>query len=476
MNGQTGRIIVILRPEITRQLVARLEVPGAPDVTDLRTAAMALGPVAVPLMALLDKHPSITSRVANSDLSLSAELRYEREMGEPFDRGLLGTFILNTFELSKQERLQVLADLESLHALVLDADLESGAAEPAASGALVAPSYVADQKHLKRAPEGIGLEGLVGEGAWNGTGVGLGVIDLDWNLRHEVLCHVSQDLDNGLVTDGSDDAIRHGTAALAVVLARPGFPVLGIAPGSSLAALASPLKPSGPMDVSDAIQDATKRLKRGDVLLLEIQWTGHLPVEVQPLTWKAIDKATRKGIVVVEPAGNGQHDLEAVAAHKLLTPAWNQSGVPHLPIPDSGAIMVSGCTTGAVKHSRNLSENHGDRIDSYAYGDRVVTAGATDRWSSLDTSGTNPNKWYQRDFGGTSAAAAIIAGVILRIQSLAQLEGQPAFLGGPLSPGDVRRVLRDPAIGTAINGAPGRFMPDLARLPGVLAGLGAGRQ
>jgi serine protease len=79
----------------------------------------------------------------------------------------------------------------------------------------------------------------------------------------------------------------------------------------------------------------------GDVMLLEQQAPGpggaFVPLEVLPAVYDAIRLATQDGIIVVEAAGNGGVDLDALGSP---FPAGK---------PDSGAIVVGagsgGCRT-----------------------------------------------------------------------------------------------------------------------------------
>jgi hypothetical protein len=290
----------------------------------------------------------------------------------------------------------------------------------------------------------------------------LGVIDMGWNLRHEALVGVAPD---HIVprTHGSDTDKAHGTSALAIILCPPGRRITGIAPSAELRALKSPAESETSGDfVADAINDVVKELQEGDVLLLEIG-EGDRPVEVNTLSWVAIAQAADNGVIVIEPAGNGTWDLEALARDKKNAPAWEWHGDASTQIPDSGAIIVSGCTSGQ-EHHRKGNCNHGDRVDCYAYGENVVAAGDV-ALSAVPLNNTNnENAWYRTDFDGTSSASAIIAGVVLRMQALAR-----QTLNRSLNAFEIRALLRSPKMGTPIT-ADGKswYMPDLAKLPNVL--------
>ena len=87
--------------------------------------------------------------------------------------------------------------------------------------------------------------------------------------------------------------------------------------------------------MADAISAATDILSAGDVLLIEQQgYVDNLfcPVEVEPAVFDAIALAVAKGIIVVEPTGNGSINLDGSD--------WGDWFNPD--VQDSGAMMVGG--------------------------------------------------------------------------------------------------------------------------------------
>jgi serine protease len=185
-----------------------------------------------------------------------------------------------------------------------------------------------------------------------------------------------------------------------------------------------------------AIVAAIASMSAGDVLLLETQFWPRddgtpLPAEVRAAIFDSIRLGSALGIVMVEPAGNGWQDLDT-----LTDTGGRQALNRHSAgFQDSGALMV-GAARSTVPHSRLASSNFGSRVDCYAWGEAVDTL-------TTDPTGTATDR-YTSYFGGTSAAAAILAGAALIVQSAAQ-----ARLGFRLSPRQLRAVLSDPAHGTA---------------------------
>jgi hypothetical protein len=92
---------------------------------------------------------------------------------------------------------------------------------------------------------------------------------------------------------------------------------------------------------------------------------------------------------------------------------------------------------------------HGARVDCFAAfgGNRAPSAAAVDAY---------------REFGGTSGASAVMAGVVCAIQGMSEAASGQWFL-----PSDIRRLLRDPDLGTPTSpGLAGGIgsMPDLRRI------------
>jgi hypothetical protein len=275
------------------------------------------------------------------------------------------------------------------------------------------------QGYLFAAPIGIGVQAAWTKGA-DGTSGSLIDIEHGWFLGHEDLPR------NIAVIDGIGGAVEqgHGTAVLGVVGAIDnGVGVVGIAPATviTLIAVADSFgnQPLPTERIGPKIALAASNLAFGDVILLEVQQEKR-PVELDSAVFKAIQLATSGGKIVVEAGGNAGVNLD---------------NEPFL--GDSGAIVVGACAPGAP-HSRwdtpTGASNFGNRIDCYAWGGGVHTTG-------LDTDPVQPNSYF--DFSGTSAAAAIIAGICLLIQHLRRLNG-----GMPLHPLVVRDILRNTSNGT----------------------------
>jgi subtilisin family serine protease len=470
MTEVGGRIVVVLKRVHAAELERRITAGEIADVSSLHDAAVALGANGAALASLLDSagYAGVKSAIPNKSHSVRDQIRLDSTLKTRPRRSLVGVFALNATVLNEERRKQLVADLRSLNTLIDAAYIESSHAV-GAHVAKVNPahSFVDRQTYLNNATEGIGALPVKHGGHLGGTGVGLALVDLDLIRHHEALGGADPKIHVGKGHFSVNTDKVHGTAALGVILSPLGKPITGIAPGAELKSVAKP----GASDpellanaIATAIDAAAADLEEGDVLLIELQ-DGDRPVEVNVEVFAAIQAATAKGIVVIEPAGNGGFELEGLAGDMDNAPAWNLEDEPKIPIPDSGAIMVSGCTLGH-EHHRVLICNHGDRVDCYAIGEYVVSAGAVDHVASLvDT--IDHNKWYDDlFFNGTSLASAIIAGVVLRIQDMAR---HTPGIGRPLDAYQIRDLLKSPEAGTPITfGAKRWFMPNLDKMQPLL--------
>jgi hypothetical protein len=313
--------------------------------------------------------------------------------------------------------------------------------------------YNASQNYQDPAPVGIDARW-----AWtqlNGEGADVGFVDLEqgWFLNHEDYASKSLSLLYGDNRDGIGTYVgNHGTAVLGEVCADDNtVGVVGIAPSVSSVNVTShwDTASSSSGNVADAIVGALPTLQPGDVLLLEIQ-KGFLPTETDVADFDAIRLAVALGIIVVEAAGNGGFDLDNYTdggGNFVL----NRGSVD---FRDSGAIVV-GASLSSLPHNRIGFSNFGSRIDCYAWGENVTTAG----YGDLDNGGGDNNRTYTSTFGGTSSASPIVSGAAVILQGLYK-----ANTPGRLSPARMRELLSNPATGTAQG-------PDVAGHIGVMPDL-----
>lgn len=293
----------------------------------------------------------------------------------------------------------------------------------------------------------IGSEGVNAEYAWTlcgGDGAGVRVCDCEhgFTVDHE-------DLPAIIVASNRDNTLKlgefHGTRTLGVLFAKQnGKGTIGICHRSTPLFASS----SGGHEAC-CLVDAINHLKRGDVLVVELESKG-MPAERRPDIHAACSYATACGIVVVAAAGNGNSNLdkENDACQRLI---WDQDSPD---FDDSGAIIV-----GAGKPSTDprfplarAASSYGARVNCQGWGEMVATTGDDGVRDNIVFDGGSSDKTYSNYFG-TSSATAMIAGVVACLQGIAKARDQ-----NPLAPGVVRSLLSDP-----LNGKPQRDRGENAR-------------
>ena len=352
---------------------------------------------------------------------------------------------------------------------LIEAALAEPQIAPAAIAAQATPDFEPNQRYRDPGPDGVDAD--YAATILGGTGVATGLTDVEysWNTGHEDLTDtVGSEIANGTPLDPFDGAIScptcHGTAVLGIIAADDnGFGVTGIVPDATIQLINTFTAESG-QELAAAIDLAAANSAAGDVILIEQQLCpvtivagsclpGWLPVEWFPSYYDAIVAAVNKDLHVVQAAGNGARGIDA-----------------ELVFPDSGSIIVGagnapGCGMffpAAPANGRLSFSNYGERVDLQSHGACVWTTGS-------EGGGTNPDdsRSYTGGFTGTSSAAAIVAGAVTSVASVAESNGTP------LLPDELRALLR--ATGTpqdtSLDGLPIGPQPDLrAAIDTVLAG------
>jgi hypothetical protein len=327
----------------------------------------------------------------------------------------------------------------------------------------VSPSddqYYGNQGYLLLAPVGINAPA-----AWSlpaGRGAGVGLVDLErgWNIDHEDLSAFLGAPLYGQRQPGND----HGTSVVGEIASEDNDKgMVGAAPCVEYVALTSRYHaPSGFSEphVANAIIAALFFMDPGDVLLIEAETETGMPVESETLDFIAIRLAVACKIVVIEPAGNGNHDLDAFL-HRGK-PILNRQS-PHF--RESGAIVV-GASDPIHGHIKAGASSYGSRVDCFAWGNYCATTSCSTVTDILDNGGGDDNKSYRSSFNGTSSAAPIVAGAALLVQGL-----WTAKLGTELTSSEMRDILSNPLTGTPQGiTVPGQVpdhigvMPDLAAI------------
>lgn len=329
----------------------------------------------------------------------------------------------------------------------------SGTANPAPA---TTPDFTPRQGYLDPAPAGIDARY-----AWTcagGDGNGVQIIDIEggWQTTHEDLIQNQGGVVGGAAFTGPK-WVNHGTAVLGEFSGDDNaFGVTGICPQATVRMISHRTALS-----STQIRKAANLLSAGDIILLEMHrpgprhnfqnrddQLGYIAVEYWQDDYAAILYATRKGIIVVEAAGNGAENLDDPLYNTKpvgFPKEWSNPFVRGS--RDCGAILVGAGSPPPTTHGRDPATNSGDlttdraRLDFSNYGSAVDVQG----WGREVTStgyndlqgGTDQNRWYTDTFSGTSSASPIVVGAVGCMQGVRKAANLAV-----LSPDQVRYIFR----------------------------------
>jgi hypothetical protein len=319
-------------------------------------------------------------------------------------------------------------------------------AYPAAVDIAPPTAQVGPQDYFRPAPLGIDMDYARAIPGARGADVRILDIEGAWRLDHEDLPS-SFFLANTPILNPFDwFQDQHGTSVLGVLAAGANqYGVEGLVPDARIGvATAADVfhflggVARGGLAVASVIDQVSSQLGAGDILLIEQHYpgprtltlddfnnqTGFVPVEYYFAEFFAIQRAVARGIIVVEPAGNGMQDLD----DPIYGGRFDRS------LRDSGAIMVGAGAPGS--RDRMWFSNFGSRVDVHGWGRGVVTTGGGD--ADLRFNGEDRRQWYTRDFGGTSSASPIVAAACASVQGAVR-----AARGTTLPPGELRQLLVD---------------------------------
>jgi subtilisin family serine protease len=467
-KAKGGReLIVVMKPPLS---AAPGAAPAAPDTSHL-------APLLAPHEATIEP---ILRRPESSRLSLG--------LGAHSSSGTTGHLYLYHHVAARDEHLDELRGKLAADPMVETAYIKPPGQSPALQAGLrlaaaaaqpsPTPDFTPRQGYLAPAPVGIDAKY-----AWTvrgGRGAGVRIIDCEWswNFTHEDLASHCGGAAVGTPDAAEDD--NHGTSVIGAIIGNDnGFGVTGVAPDATLSTACFGSDWSD-KPTSAIIMQAADLLSAGDILLLEIhrpgpRWDqdpnsefGFIPIEWWPDDFQAIAYATSKGIIVVEPAGNGFQNLDdALYATPLSDfPAnWKNPFAPGG--PDSGAIVVGAGNPPAGVHNRTVDtlgfnetyvdrarcsfSNYGSRVDCQGWGFEVTTLGGGDLQpggQNATAPPTDRNRLYTDVFAGTSSASPIVVGAAACVQGALLAASRPA-----LTPSAMRQLLRT-------TGSPQQSAPD----------------
>ena len=343
---------------------------------------------------------------------------------------------------------------------------------------IMVDDYTSSQTYLKDLSEG-GVNAIV---AHSRTFPGKGspdvkLIDFEpgWNINHIEFTGKTILTPHGV--SAATNAIVHGTGVLGIVAAIEGNQgITGIAPNTTnliLCSIADSTDPGQPNMDNLATRLRTlidgPDLSPGDIILIEGGIPNNLPlghpnrsdVSTAPEVYYDITAETRpvfeeikravnvKGLVVIEAAGDNARTAAAVSLDEDLFPVSGTTApFGHLNYLDtidevfsaqydSGAIMVGAFENNGETFVRWADanpliggSNYGTRVDCWSLGHNIVTSGESLIPGCTINPGDPENSRYREDFGGTSGAAAIIAGVALSAQSRQQVKRPSKLFNG----------------------------------------------
>lgn len=314
----------------------------------------------------------------------------------------------------------------------------------------VAPPITADftssQGYLEVAPGGIDARY-----AWTlpgGQGNNIRIIDIEgaWRFTHEDLVQNQGGVVSG--TQSTQSVWRnHGTAVVGEFGGDSNnFGITGISPASNVRGISI----FGGNGTAGAIRQAADMLSPGDIILIELHrpgprfnfqsrldQRGYIAIEWWPDDFDAIRYATNKGVLVVEPGGNGAENLDDAVYNTRpsnfpvgWTNPFNRAN------RDSGAIVVGAGAPPSGNwgpdRSRLDFSNYGSMFDAQGWGREVTTCGYGDLQG-----GSDEDFWYTERFSGTSSASPIVVGALACVQGALSAQNRPL-----LTPQRARYCLR----------------------------------
>lgn len=291
--------------------------------------------------------------------------------------------------------------------------------------------------------------------AWDAgiTGQGVRILDSEnnWNFGHEDLPISELDvLYPDVAIDNSDNAIQHGTAVIGLLGGLDnGLGVTGITHSSEIKLDQKSKSAFGALTIiEDFFQDYSDGYVDGDDAFIRpgdiLNFLGGVlgpssplnskcaitvgaeipnycvPIESYPLGFAILQDLSSFGVIIMEPAGEGATDL---ASPLMNFTDCGGDPCPNLGKDDSGAIMVASSQAGK-DHTRPWWSNCGTRVNTYAWGDGIVTAGYGQDGFLSGQFTPNPysdpsdqNKWYTSSFFGPCGSTTLVSGAVALVQS-----------------------------------------------------------
>lgn len=286
----------------------------------------------------------------------------------------------------------------------------------------------------------------------DGKGVTVAVVDGGIELEHEDLrANIVPQLSHNYRTGGSDPtppdfADDHGTAVAGIIAAaRNEVGGVGVAPAARLAGFAF----LGAPYTSDVIDALGRGIVDGSIHVSNNSWgpvrfgDDPLPAERKPIMEdvirKGVDRGREgKGIVYVFAGGNSNIDRLEESAPKTPDLSWSN-------LYDRPMQSLSVCAVNAHGVASDYSESGSNLL---------VCAPSNNTKDIMGVTTTRPYNQYTHSFGGTSAAAPMVSGVVaLMLQANPKLTWRDIRLILARTARILPTMANDPAAGWIETGA-----------------------
>jgi hypothetical protein len=355
---------------------------------------------------------------------------------------------------------------------------------------LASTSMTRPQGYFNDSKAGLGIDTVQDQFPQaKGNGIQLVDIEQGWFVTHPDLQPINgtllagANLAEAATGPGARDIGMHGLMVLGILSAKDnGTGVKGIVPMTQIRLSSERhLNAAGTGfegDILSAIDAAYWWLRPGDVLLFENQFAPssitvdgvpknktRVPVEIMWEVYDWIKALTQKGVIVIEPVGNNKPG--GISLDNVVLTSASGGGFP-LFSGDSGSILVAAGRNQNANPTfdRLPSSNFSSYTDCFADGDllwalNLPAAGSVPQNLQNLSSAQFKALFSKVGSGGTSSAAAIIAGAAVLLQSLARSKGRI------ISPTRMREILRHSTWNTRPQNFPAQgigVMPDLVRI------------
>ena len=305
----------------------------------------------------------------------------------------------------------------------------------------------------------------------------IGVIDYSAIIDHvDLLGQVTVEAGQTIVVPapGTSTIINpdHGTAVLGVLVAADnGYGMTGLLPLAQATFFPAVTLAQGGRLVS-ALVSAGEQFTDGDVLCVPLEYGAGFTLASDPFVNQLFNVIDSLGTTVVIPAGNGGFIVQEVEEPIAITvgAVWPGRQTP-VPFGSANSLFAGGTPYPGVEYCRFRSSNWSETIgaggvDVAGWGTAICTLGEGTLFNDATTGvPATPQQNYQANFGQTSGACSMIAGLIGALNGFSE-----QVFGGSIGTDRIRNILNNRA--TNSQGNPtgaflGSVIPQCGFEPGV---------